>query len=71
MTGEFVSGHDSWTNDVSIKPEVEILTERLVENGYMTAAVGIFEPNPPDEKILVFTILISLLASRLLIICNS
>lgn len=49
LTGEFVSGHGAWTNDVPINPGVETLTERLVQNGYMTAAVGIFEPNPPDE----------------------
>ncbi|MBQ6999040.1 MAG: sulfatase-like hydrolase/transferase [Clostridia bacterium] len=50
LTGEFVSGHGGWTNNVPLNPGVETLTERLVENGYMTAAVGVFEPEPPDEK---------------------
>ena len=50
LTGEFVSGHGGWTNDVPLNRGVETLTERLVEDGYMTAAVGVFEPIPPDEK---------------------
>ncbi len=49
LTGEFVSGHGAWTNDVLLNPNVDILTQRLVDDGYMTAGVGIFEPNPPDD----------------------
>lgn len=49
LTGEFVSGHGAWTNNVPINPGVETLSERLVEDGYITAATGIFEPIPSDE----------------------
>ncbi len=50
LTGEFVSKHDAWTNDLFLGPGVETYTERLVENGYMTAAVGVLEPVPEDDK---------------------
>lgn len=41
LTGEFVSGHDAWTNDVPFGKKVEFFPERLNEAGYMTAAVGV------------------------------
>lgn len=50
LTGEFVSGHGAWTNNIGLKQGVETLTERLVSDGYMTAAIGIFEPFPPDDN---------------------
>ncbi len=49
LTGEFVSRHGAWTNNAPINPGVETLSERLVDDGYMTAAIGIFEPDSPDE----------------------
>ena len=41
LTGEFVSGHDAWTNDVPFGRNAEFFPERLNRAGYMTAAVGV------------------------------
>lgn len=40
LTGQFVSGHGAWTNDVPFNDGMEFLAERLRDAGYMTAAVG-------------------------------
>lgn len=40
LTGQFVSGHDAWTNDVPFGRNTEFFPERLAKMGYMTAAVG-------------------------------
>lgn len=40
LTGQFVSGHDAWTNDVPFGKSVRFFPERLAHMGYMTAAVG-------------------------------
>lgn len=53
-TGEFVSGHGVWTNNVPLRPEQETFVERLVEDGYVTAGVGVIEPAPTEEKDLGF-----------------
>lgn len=50
LTGQFVSGHDAWTNDVPFGKDTEFFPERLNECGYMTAAVGVSDhvrPNTP------------------------
>lgn len=39
-TGQFVSGHDAWTNNIPFKAGMEFLPERLSAAGYMTAATG-------------------------------
>ena len=41
LTGEFVSGHDAWTNDVPFGRNAEFFPDRLASRGYMTAAVGV------------------------------
>lgn len=46
MTGQYVSGHDGWTNGIPCKEGTVYLPERLNEAGYMTAAVGIFDHSP-------------------------
>lgn len=51
MTGKFVSGHDGWTNSIPCKDGTEYLPERLNEDGYMTAAVGIFDHAPVGNTI--------------------
>ena len=50
LTGQFVSGHDAWTNDVPFGKETEFFPARLEKQGYMTAAVGVSDhvrPNTP------------------------
>lgn len=51
MTGEFVSGHGAWTNDIPCRDGIKYLPERLREAGYMTAATGIFEHAPVDNRL--------------------
>ncbi len=51
LTGNFVSGHDAWTNNVVPKEGVEFLPERLTEAGYMTAAVGSYDHTPCDKSL--------------------
>ncbi len=46
LTGEFVSGHDAWTNNIPAKDSAVFLPERLNSVGYMTAAVGNFDHAP-------------------------
>ncbi len=41
LTGQFVSGHGAWTNDVPFNEGMEFVAERLNKAGYMTAAVGV------------------------------
>ena len=41
LTGEFVSGHGAWTNDIPFKEGTKFFPERLAKEGYMTAAVGV------------------------------
>ena len=41
LTGEYVSGHGAWTNDIPCREGTVFLPERLSAAGYMTAAVGI------------------------------
>lgn len=48
LTGEFVSGHDAWTNDIPFREGTKFFTERLQEQGYMTAAVGVSDHVKPD-----------------------
>ncbi len=48
LTGEFVSGHDAWTNQISAREGTVFLPERLNDAGYMTAAVGQFDHEPLD-----------------------
>ena len=48
LTGEFVSGHGAWTNDVPFNDGLEFLAERLNDAGYMTAAVGISDHVRPE-----------------------
>ncbi|MBQ8311303.1 MAG: sulfatase-like hydrolase/transferase [Clostridia bacterium] len=49
LTGQFVSGHDAWTNGIPLKEGVECLPERLNDDGYMTAAVGCYEHWPAEN----------------------
>ena len=51
MTGEFVSGHCGWTNDMPCRDGIKYLPERLNEAGYMTAATGIFDHAPAGNRI--------------------
>lgn len=46
LTGQFVSGHDGWTNNIPCKDGTEYLPERLNAAGYMTAAVGCYDHAP-------------------------
>lgn len=50
LTGQFVSGHDSWTNEIPAKTGTEYLPERMAEVGYLTAAVGCFDHAPYDAS---------------------
>ena len=50
LTGEFVSRHDAWTNNVLPREGAEFLPERMTEAGYMTAAVGNFDHYPNDAS---------------------
>ena len=43
LTGQPVSGHDAWTNEIPARDGTEYLPERLSAAGYMTAAVGCFD----------------------------
>ena len=49
LTGEFVSGHDAWTNTMLPRDGVEFLPERMNAAGYMTAAVGDYDHAPLEE----------------------
>ena len=53
LTGEFVSGHDCWTNlePTEFKEGIEFLPERLSDAGYMTAAVGISDHVRPGREL--------------------
>ena len=51
LTGQFVSGHDAWTNEIPARPGTEYLPERLTEAGYMTAAVGCYDHSPYDAPL--------------------
>jgi len=53
LTGQFVSGHDCWTNlePTEFRPGTEFLAERLTEAGYMTAAVGISDHVRPGREL--------------------
>ena len=46
LTGQFVSGHDSWTNLIPAKAGTEFLPQRMEQAGYLTAAVGNFDHSP-------------------------
>lgn len=46
LTGQHVSGHDAWTNNIPARDGTEYLPERLSAAGYMTAAVGCFDHAP-------------------------
>lgn len=50
LTGQFVSGHDSWTNNIPAREGTVYLPERLRDAGYMTAAVGNFDHTPLDGE---------------------
>ena len=49
LTGQFVSGHGAWTNDVPFGNNVEFFPERLQKQGYMTAAVGVADHVKPNQ----------------------
>ncbi len=51
MTGEFVSGHGGWTNDIPCRDGIKYLPERLNEAGYMTAATGCLDHAPAGNRI--------------------
>ena len=51
MTGLHVSGHGSWTNDMPCKDGLEYVAERMNANGYLTAAVGVFDHPPVGNRI--------------------
>ncbi len=46
LTGQFVSGHDAWTNEIPAREGTEYLPERMADAGYLTAAVGCFDHAP-------------------------
>ncbi len=46
LTGEFVSCHDAWTNNIAPKDGLQFLPERLTAAGYMTAATGNYDHYP-------------------------
>ena len=48
LTGEFVSGHGAWTNDIPFKECTKFFTDRLCEHGYMTASVGVSDDVRPE-----------------------
>ena len=49
LTGEFVSGHGAWTNNVPSREGAEYLPQRLRDAGYMTAATGAYDHYPQKE----------------------
>ena len=51
LTGQFVSGHDAWTNNIPAREGTEYLPERLSAAGYMTAAVGCYDHFPHDQPL--------------------
>ena len=53
LTGQFVSGHDCWTNlePTEFRPGIEFLPERLDAAGYMTAAVGVSDHVRPGRDL--------------------
>ena len=51
LTGQFVSGHDAWTNNIPAKAGTEYFPERLSAAGYMTAAVGDYDHAPNEEPL--------------------
>lgn len=51
MTGEHVSGHGGWTNDIPCREGIKYLPEYLNDAGYMTAATGIFDHAPRGNRI--------------------
>ena len=50
LTGQFVSGHDTWTNEIPARDGTVYLPERMAEAGYLTAAVGCFDHAPYDKS---------------------
>ena len=50
LTGQFVSGHDAWTNEVPFRQGCTFLPERLSQAGYMTAAVGFSDHVSPAHS---------------------
>ena len=48
-TGEFVSGHGYWTNEVEGNADLPLFTDRLHEQGYMTAGMGSIELHPDND----------------------
>lgn len=48
-TGEFVSGHGYWTNEVEGNKDVPLFTDYLHEQGYMTAGMGVIELFPKND----------------------
>ncbi len=51
LTGQFVSGHGAWTNDIPAKDGTVFLPERMNDAGYMTAAVGDYDHAPNDQPL--------------------
>ncbi len=49
LTGLLVSDHDYWTNQLSFRPGIEFLPERLRDAGYLTAKVGVDDHITPDN----------------------
>lgn len=48
-TGEFVSGHGYWTNEVEGGRDLPLFTDCLHEQGYMTAGMGVIELFPKND----------------------
>lgn len=51
LTGQFVSGHGAWTNDVPFNKGITYLAERMNDAGYMTAAVGVSDHVRPTNPL--------------------
>jgi len=50
LTGQFVSTHGTWTNNIPAREGTVFLPQRLTDAGYMTAAVGNFDHPPLDGE---------------------
>ncbi len=49
LTGQFVSGHGAWTNQINPNEGIEFLPQRASDAGYMTAAVGCYDHAPVER----------------------
>ncbi len=51
LTGQLVSGHGYWTNQLSFRPGTRFFPERLRDAGYITAKVGVDDHITPDNDL--------------------